>query len=244
MTQIGERRGDGRERRQFGGGAVEHFDAAIQLRQALQGLPERCGHLGARRDQARNILGLEQGEQRPFGFPRQPGRLGQGAEDADVAEIDPAHRHLDRLQRARQQTNHREIGGDPGMAIEFGADLHRLAAGGNGRRHGVQHAAAIAQARDSAMVEQMGVDARRLRRDVGTHPHGAPGKLVDQLEGTQIEILAGAGQQRLEVFEHRRHDEFEAVTAEMIEHRSGAGARCDRPRPAGRRRCIRATASS
>ena len=67
------------------------------------------------------------------------------------------------------------------------------------------------------MVEQMGVDPRRLRRDIGTHPHGASGKLIDQLEGAQIEILAGAGQQRLEVFEHRRHDEFEAVTAEMVE---------------------------
>ena len=67
------------------------------------------------------------------------------------------------------------------------------------------------------MIEQMGVDACRLRRDVGAHSHAASGNLVDQLEGTQIEIMAGAGQQRLEVLKHRRHDEFEAMTAEVIE---------------------------
>ena len=103
------------------------------------------------------------------------------------------------------------------MSVEFGADLYRLAAGGYGRRHGMQHAVAIAQTGDATVVEQMGINARRLRRDIGTHAHGASGKLIDQLEGTQIEILAGAGQQRLEVFEHRRHDEFEAVTTEMVE---------------------------
>jgi len=67
------------------------------------------------------------------------------------------------------------------------------------------------------MVEQVGVDARRLRRDVGTHAHGPTGKLVDEFEGAQVEILAGPGEQRLQVFQHRRHDEFETARPEVIQ---------------------------
>ena len=81
----------------------------------------------------------------------------------------------------------------------------------------MQHAVAIAQAGHALVVEQVGVDTRRLRRDVGTYAHRPAGKLIDQLEGAQVQILAGAGQQRLQVFQHRRHDKFETASPEMIQ---------------------------
>jgi hypothetical protein len=84
----------------------------------------------------------------------------------------------------------------------------------------MQHAVAITQTGHALVVEQMRIDTRSLRRDVGTHPHGPPGQLVDQLEGAQLEILPGAGQQRFEVFQHRRHDQFEAAAAKVVEHRA------------------------
>ena len=42
-------------------------------------------------------------------------------------------------------------------------------------------------------------------------------KLVDQLEGSQIEVVPGAGEQRLDVLEQRRHDEFVAAAGEQVE---------------------------
>jgi hypothetical protein len=123
------------------------------------------------------------------------------------------------LQRLRQQPNHLGVGLDAGMAIELGADLQRLAGGGQPGRQGMQHAAAIAQARHPPAVEQMGVDAGHLRRDVGAQAHGAAGELIDQLEGAQIHVPPAAGEQRLEVLEQRRHHQLVAMQRELVEQR-------------------------
>ena len=64
----------------------------------------------------------------------------------------------------------------------------------------------------------MSVDTGNLRGNVRTQAHGAPGKLIDELERAQIEVMAGAGQQRLDVLEHRRHHEFVAVGTETVQH--------------------------
>ena len=47
--------------------------------------------------------------------------------------------------------------------------------------------------------------------------HRSAGKLVDKLERLEIQILASAREQRLEVFEQRRSNELVAVQAERIE---------------------------
>ncbi len=103
------------------------------------------------------------------------------------------------------------------MAVELSAELQRLARAGERGRQGVQHAAAITQARHAAAVEKVGVDAGDLRSHVGTHAHAAAGELVDQLEGAQLEVLAGAGGERVEVFEQRRHHELIAAQPEGVE---------------------------
>ncbi len=71
-----------------------------------------------------------------------------------------------------------------------GSRLAEMVAGRVCRR-----AIAVTQAGHTLMVEQVGIDARSLRRDVGTHPHGPPGQLVNQLEGPQLQFLAGPGEQ-------------------------------------------------
>ena len=71
----------------------------------------------------------------------------------------------------------------------------------------------------------MRVDARDLRRDVSAQSQRAPGQLVHELERLQVEVVTRAGQQRVDIFEQRRHDELVAVHREEIEHVSPAGAR-------------------
>ncbi len=63
----------------------------------------------------------------------------------------------------------------------------------------------------------MRVDTRHLRRHVGAQAERAARQLVDQLEGAQVQILAPARQQRLEVFEQRRHDHLVAVDAKAVQ---------------------------
>ncbi len=116
-----------------------------------------------------------------------------------------------------QQTNHLDVGLQPGMAVEFGTDLQGLARGIEAGRQGVQGAAAVAQPGDTLAVQQMRIDARHLRRDVGAQTHAATGELIDQLEGAQIQIVAAAGKQRFDILKQRGDDEFVAVTGKFVE---------------------------
>ena len=104
------------------------------------------------------------------------------------------------------------------MAKNFSAELQRLARGRQACRPGVQHRAAIAQARDAFAVQQMGVDARSLRRGVGAQTQHAAAKLVDEFEGLQIEFAAGARKKRLEVLEQRRDNKLKAIATGPVKH--------------------------
>jgi hypothetical protein len=55
---------------------------------------------------------------------------------------------------------------------------------------------------------------------VSARSPGAAGELVDQLESLQIQRFAGAGQERLEVLQQRRHDEFIAVAAGGVQEQA------------------------
>ena len=87
-----------------------------------------------------------------------------------------------------------------------------------GRR--AEHAARVAKARDPGLVQQMGVDARDLRGDVGAHAEEAPRHRIDDLEGQQVEIVTGTRQQRFEVLDQRRLDKAETLRAEVVEQRA------------------------
>ena len=63
----------------------------------------------------------------------------------------------------------------------------------------------------------MGIDARHLRCAVSAQAQHPTRNLVHQLESLQIERFAGAGQQRLQVFQQRRHDQFIAIATRHIQ---------------------------
>ena len=161
----------------------------------------------------------------------------------DVPEIQAGFTDPARGERRCSRLLDLQVAFDAGVAVDLGADLQRLARGIQAARAGVQHAAAIAQARDALAVQQMRVDARHLRRDVGAHAHHAAGELVHQLEGAQVQVVAGAGQQRLQVLEQRRHHQLVAVHAEQLQQPRAQRIRSRAPRAAGCPRCIRAAAS-
>jgi hypothetical protein len=122
-----------------------------------------------------------------------------------------APRTLAILSASHSRRMHLEVGALAGLAVELGADLHRLARRAGAGRPRVQHAAAVAQPRLALAVEKVRVDARHLRRDVGAHAHHAARDLVDHLEGAQLEVVPGAGEQRVHVLEQRRHHQLVLV---------------------------------
>ena len=63
----------------------------------------------------------------------------------------------------------------------------------------------------------MGVNAGDLRRAVGAQAQHPARDLVYQFEGLQVQRLAGAGEQRLQVFQERRHDQFVAIAARHVQ---------------------------
>ncbi len=63
----------------------------------------------------------------------------------------------------------------------------------------------------------MGIDARHLRCHVGAHAHHSAGELIGELEGLQVEIVAGAGEQGLEILDEGRHHQFVAPAGVEIQ---------------------------
>ncbi len=218
--QFVERGADQRPRGQALARLGEHLDPAVQIEQRMQrgaalarhagtGLVERGGVLGDQRiDDRTDLLGVQR-------------RASQaGAHDARIAEVDQRCADAGRSQAVEGELDDLEVGLEPGVAVDLGAELQRFARSLHAGRAGVQHRAAVAQAGDTLAVEQVRIDARDLRRRVGTHTQHAPAGLVDQLEGAQVERVAGARQQRLQVLDQRRHDQLEAVAAGEVEQRT------------------------
>ena len=66
----------------------------------------------------------------------------------------------------------------------------------------------------------MRINARDLGCHVGAQTHGAPGKLVNQLEHAQIHIMVSHRHERIDVLQHRRHHQLVAVETEVVEQRA------------------------
>ncbi len=141
----------------------------------------------------------------------------QRAEHPDMAEIEMHIADPKQSQRLQHQLLDFQIAFQTAMPIQLGADLQQLAGARQPDRLGVQHAAGIAQPRHALTVEQMRIDARHLRRDVGAQCQGAPAQLIDQLEGAQIHVVAAIDQQRFGIFQQRRRDQLISRLAQQIE---------------------------
>ena len=135
-----------------------------------------------------------------------------------MADVDARAAHPGERERLAQEAQDLEVGVDPGGAVDLGADLDRLARRGGPGGTRMQHAAAVAKARHALAVQKMRVDARDLGRDVRAQAHHLSGKLVDHLEGAQLQVVPGAGEQRLDVFEHRRYHQLELVGEEQVQY--------------------------
>ena len=140
-----------------------------------------------------------------------------GADDARIGEIDDDVLDAGDVQAFERQIEDLEVGLQAFMAVDLGAELERLAGRTAAGRPGVQHRSAIAQARDVLAIQHVGIDARDLRRAVGAQAERPAAQLVDQLERLQVERVAGARQQRLDVLEHRRDHQLEAEAGGGIE---------------------------
>src|SRR5205823_14727950 len=114
------------------------------------------------------------------------------AEHGDVADVEAQVGESCELERIAQELLHFKVGVDVRGAVDLGADLQRLARRARGRGPRVEHAAAVAQAGHAFAIQEVRIDARDLRGDVGAHAHHAAGDLVDHLEGAQLKIVPGA----------------------------------------------------
>lgn len=142
----------------------------------------------------------------------------QRAHDARIGQVDDDRAlHAGCVQAIEPEAQDLGIGFEPRMAVDLGAELERLARRVRAVGPGVHHRAAVAEPRHAAAVEQVRVDARDLRRGVGAQAHAAPGQLVDQLEGLQVERLSGAGKKGFQVLQQRRHHQLVAIATGGIE---------------------------
>ena len=168
-------------------------------------------------DEARHVLARQRVVKRLAEFGR--GRLGfdQRGEHARVAQIEPHFREAGQTQRVEHQLLDFQIRFETRVTVDFRADLDLLARGVQAARTRMRDVARIAKTRHALAIQQVRVDARDLRRDVRAQTERAPGQLIDELEGAQIQIVTAAGQQRLDVLEQRRHDHLVAVRAETVQ---------------------------
>ena len=229
------------ERLRISGRSRQHLRARARARRRRRtGAADRASALRALRPGSRTVSALQRRAvlRAPAPRPRLAAAAPSTATPASTprtmrASARSSTRPLDAgcAQRIERQLLHLEVGLEPGVAVDLGAELQRLARRVRRRRPRVQHRAAIAQARHALAVEQVGVDARHLRRGVGAHAERAAAQLIDQLEGLQIQLAPGARQQRLQVLEQRRHHQLEAVAARQVEQR--AAQLLDAPRLRG-----------
>ena len=90
-----------------------------------------------------------------------------------MADVEIGLAHARQRQRLHHEALDLDVAFDPGVPVELGADLQRLARAVHATGQRLQHAAGVAQARHARAVKQMGVDARHLRSDVGAHAQHA-----------------------------------------------------------------------
>jgi len=96
--------------------------------------------------------------------------------------------HATHRQPLKHQHQNLKVGLDSGLTIQLGTDLDRFTRAMKAIRLGVQHAAGVTQPIHRIGRQQVRIDARHLRRDVGAHAHQPPGQLVNQLEGLEVEV--------------------------------------------------------
>jgi hypothetical protein len=142
----------------------------------------------------------------------------EAAQHADMAEIDLRGCDSSLPQGVEHQPLHLDIAFESAVTEQLRAHLHRFARTVARKRQCMHDTARVTQPCHPFAIEQMRIDARRLRGDVGAQPQHATVQLIDQLEGAQVQVAARAGEERIEIFDGRWNDELIAVRDEQIQH--------------------------
>ena len=81
----------------------------------------------------------------------------------------------------------------------------------------VEHRPRVAESRDPGAVQNVGIDTRHLRRDIGAESSLTAARLIDKLDRRAIEPVAGTGEKRIQELEHGRTDSFKSVRPHHFE---------------------------
>jgi hypothetical protein len=216
--RVGDRRHVGKLARR----AREHLvGGAVERRQRAQRVAPRARQPRGERIDRRRVLGAHRLEHLVVvAVVADAGAVGERAIDGGMAEVEVQARDAGRRQRRQQERDDLAVTFDAGLAEELGAELDHLARRAARRGARAQHAAGVAQPRDARRVEEMRVDARDLRRDVGAQREHPARERVHHLERLQLEVATGTGGERLDVLDHRRAHQRVAVRGEVVEQRA------------------------
>ena len=122
-----------------------------------------------------------------------------------------------RLQGFQHQHQHFQIAFVATVTIQFHPGLIRTARTAKAVGAGTQHRAHITQPDRTGTLEPVSIDPGHLWRHIGPHPHHPPAQLIGQFEGLQLQIVAGAGQQRLQKLDQRGGNQFVTPAFVQIE---------------------------
>ena len=218
--QFIQRRTDPGQPGQPRAGTLDHVEPAVEPHEFQQGGRGLGGHAADQPAQRRLVLGAEGRQQVVHGAGGGPREIEQRTNDAGVAEIQMNPGKAGEPQRCHGEFDHLGVGFSAGQPVEFGAHLQRLARRQRVQRSRMQHAAGIAEPRHALAVEDVGVDPRHLRRRIRPQSEHPAARLVGELEHPQVEVAAGSRQERVEVLDQRRNDQFVTVAAIEVEQRA------------------------
>ena len=199
-------------------GPLQHLDVPGQVNQPA----EHGGQfrLGDARGQLLHLipgLALQRVEQRPLSGAVQLGGLHQSTIDAHMPQIQVHIGHPTGGEGFQHQRDDFDIAGTGGVAIQLGTQLNQAARGRQRARQGMQHAAAVAQAARPLGTQGVGIDAGHLGGDVRAQTKHPAGQAVGHLEGLQVKVVTGAGQQGFEVFDMRGDDQVIPPAGKQIQ---------------------------
>src|SRR5690606_24740313 len=91
-------------------------------------------------------------------------------------------------QRLQQQRDHFDICRYPGFTIKLDSGLDWSAGSQGILRLGVHHMTGITQTIGTATITAVGIYASSLRGDIGANSKSAPGELIGNFKGQQIDV--------------------------------------------------------
>ena len=209
---------DRRVPRKAGGGLVEGLRPSVQPRERPEPFPP--GRVRPLQQVVDLGLGLAlQGrEQRRLPRVVEGRPAGEPPEHPEVPHVDVGPLDPGRAEHLEHEADRLHVALHPRVAVDLRPHLDGAARARHPVGPGVQHRARVAEPDRHALPrEPMGVDPGRLGGHVRPHPEHPPRRLVGHLEGAEIEVGAGAVEERVEVFEEGGHHQLVPPRGEQVD---------------------------